>query len=331
MEVEKILCTKLSINFTEDIIGCSTNQFYIDKLREKKQHTPIDGALIVDILRILRRSKLHIDNYIDNSEYVYLVYAANCVLYTDGDIIGNCEVIKINNTKSISGKIKYGEVLIREDDISDLFGFYKVGDIIPITILYANYARDIGQFQVRAAPYTIYPPEKNYIYALAADTTNIQDVDFYIDEANAIHDQINGLPAKEKANLLKFKNLIYPYKKQEKPIWLNKISGATITNFLDINYDNFAAPGIVICSPRINKCDPFIISIADNTKIANIEKILKNDKLSDWQIVHTSASVLFRRILSEHYRYMKFLLELSSSNQDYEINKNYWNKIKHNI
>ena len=228
MLVTKILETRLDINNINDIYCADYNKNILSILNDKYKGRCYKSIYVLEVLKIIRRSDLMCKNKVlDGSLYMDVVFEVNGIVYEKGDIIQNCNIVKINRDGTMHAKCKYASVYIK--GVQSMI--FEAGDKIPIIVNIVRYSIFDTEISISAIP--LAPVVKEPTVYRINDTNSNKYVELFdFEKLEQLKEAINK---KSKSSVFKFfRDLLYPYKSIKKDTYGNKYK-ITLDNLNKLN------------------------------------------------------------------------------------------------
>lgn len=277
MILNKIIEVRLNIDNINDMFCSNYNDMIFKQLTERYVNKCFRSIYILEILRIIKRSKLTCkDKKLDGNTYIDILFEVQGIIYEKNEIIHDCEIIQINNNGIIHAKSKYASLQIKNNTGYDIF---KPDEKIPVIINTVRYNLFQGDISVSANP--LIPVDKEIAYYRIIEKDNNEhnqlNVIKLMDAVKVLENfikKINKTNEGEKIINFFVKNLLYPYKKYQdyKKLYNCQKSKIEITSFESLNN------GDVIFRPSLYLTDDtFYYQSADNlSNIINENKVILN-------------------------------------------------------
>ena len=134
MIIKKVLETTIDITDPNDIYNPNIQNLCIKYLEIKYLKKCYMSCLITKITKILRNSSRYMSNELHGYAKINVEFEIEGTIYTKGEVITNCKIIKIENTGYIHCISEYAGIQIRPDP--KFVNIYKEGQKTYINNLY---------------------------------------------------------------------------------------------------------------------------------------------------------------------------------------------------
>ena len=200
----------LNLKADEVYMAATDPDFIINKLKGIYQGKCLHSSFISEIKKITRHSDMYCSKSRDDgSSDMDIIFEADAITYTNGDIISGCQIKTVEST---------GQILCRKDhtvarlEINRLVQSMGDNALIPVLVKSAYY--QIGKAEITVGGEIFTPSSETIIYQLIADTPTadlilmLQQLTAKIDEKRV---QIKNAPKPARDF---FTDLFTPLKKQ---------------------------------------------------------------------------------------------------------------------
>ena len=220
MIIQKILETQLDISDPMDIIDPDLIGVCTRHLIKKFVGRCFKSCLVKKINRIIRHSQRYMCEDLSGSAYITVKFEVDGLVYSKGEIINGCSILKIESDRRIHAKSAHAGVQVRQDENS--LGVYKEGQVVPFITRRVLYNPAQLAISVEATPFVpIFPPLKIFKITFGLVDDEINKVGYLFGKLQNIVEAISKLDSNEKKAFEFFQELIYPFKKPTE----NKLDG----------------------------------------------------------------------------------------------------------
>lgn len=294
MRITKIFDVILNIDNINIIFSNNIEGQIFNLIEQKYLNKCYLESYIIKINKILNRSLLESNQNNLNCDFiVYIQFEAECIIYSQNEVILNMEIHEnINN--NIIAKNNYIVAMIKNNkDIS----FLKKGSKIPIIIGKAKFTTGSNKITINSYPFIPIINQSNIIYKI----NNITE-----DDKNQLNDNIIVYINNEeerKKNILKLKSnnwnyfneLLYPYKNNKSDEIIKKDKTIDLLSF---NYEN----SFIYINQEINQS----------------ERLISINKESNNYLEDSTYNILYI-LFKKYYLYLKLLNDLSEEYNSKEL------------
>lgn len=329
MIVTKILYTTINLFDSIDTYSPAIDKLLIQKLKERYVKKCAFDMYITDIVRIIRRSDVILmDNMLNGAAYVDVQFEAIGIILIEGEILHGCKVIKITATGIlVSGDFISGQVVhdtknrgIQSAKRDQIFSLIKKDQIIPVVVKQVGYNVGNSQIVVHCIPYIpagTTEPFYNISRKLSADEKSRIDV-----MMNDLKEEIEKHTALKGTKVYEFfKNMMYPYKTQQK-FELSKVGSEfkqiNLDKLLDVEKGCITAPEVQYSDRNPVWLSPTAITIKDE------EEFIKTVKVFDSTLYAALADIINKRLM--FYRALRGFVEQYSDIAVFGDLTVYWQK-----
>jgi hypothetical protein len=259
MIIQKDLETRIDLLDAKDIMNPNITEVCMKHLNKKFLGICFKSCLVVKINKIIRHSQRYMSEELNGAAYMDIEFEVDGIIYTKGEIINGCNIVKIESDGRIHAKSQYAGLQIRQD--TSLVNIYKEGQIVPFIAKRVKYNPAQSAISVEALPFTpMFPKTKIYIIKNPLDDEGVKKVTKLFGQIQIYKDKINGFDAAAKKALMFFQELIYPFKKTadfKLPTFVKK--KLTLENALQLKTG-------IICNPVELKIQDMEFFISEETK-----------------------------------------------------------------
>ncbi len=207
MKIIKHLETRIDISDVNDMFCNNYNDMILNLLKKKFKNKCYKSVYILDIIEIIRRSKLHCKSKNLNGEsYVDVQFSAECLIYEKGEIIHNCKIIQITERDIILAKTTFCAVHIKNITKLDIF---KESEEMPVIVKAVRYNLFDTEIAISGIP--LVPIPRDLTKFRITNNELIEDVK----ETKYIMDLEKKISNFNNKAVKFFRDLIYPHKKYE--------------------------------------------------------------------------------------------------------------------
>jgi hypothetical protein len=277
MKIQKPLETRLDFSDPADIINPDVVGLCMRHLTEKYVGKCYMSCLIVKINKILRHSLRYMSRDLSGSAYISVAFEVDAIIYTKGEIINGCDIVKIESDGRIHAKSKFAGIQIRQD--TSLMNIYKEGQIVPFIVNRVQYNPAQNEASVEAIPFTPLFPD-NIVYSVEKpmseeDQKRIKEL---FNQVDNLKSKINMLDLNSNKALEFFQALVYPFKK-------DTIFNEVEASKLEFTWDSVKNISGYICQPIELKINSGFIyhfknkpkgKVNDEKLVAVLDKFLIN-------------------------------------------------------
>ena len=251
MKIQKPLETRLDFHNPADIVNPDVIGLCMRHLTEKYVGKCYMSCLIIKINKILRHSLRYMSRGLDGSAYISVSFEVDAIVYTKGEILNGCHIVKIESDGRIHAKSKHAGIQIRQDTSG--VNIYKEDQIVPFIVNRTQYNPAQNAVSVEAIPFTPSFPD-NIIYAVGKplseeDYNRIKEL---FDQIDNLKKSINLMDSNGQKALGFFQDLVYPFKKD---------TNYNVTNSTELKFTLDSVKNIsgYICQPIESKLQSGII------------------------------------------------------------------------
>lgn len=294
MQITKIFDIILNIDNINIIFSNNIESQILNLIEQKYLNKCYLESYIIKINKILNRSLIESNQNNLNCDFiVYIQFEAECIIYSQNEVILNMEIHEnINN--NIIAKNNYIVAMIKNNkDIS----FLKKGSKIPIIVGKAKFTTGSNKITINSYPFIPIINQSVIYYKI----NKITD-----DEKNQLNDSIIiyiNIEEERKKKILEiknnnwnyFNNLLYPYKNNKSD---ENIKKDKTIELLSYNYED----SIIYFNQEINLSEK-LISINNDAK----------NYLED-----SSFNILYN-LFKKYYLYLKLVNDLSEEYNSKEL------------
>jgi hypothetical protein len=294
MQITKIFDIILNIDNINIIFSNNIESQILNLIEQKYLNKCYLESYIIKINKILNRSLIESNQNNLNCDFiVYIQFEAECIIYSQNEVILNMEIHEnINN--NIIAKNNYIVAMIKNNkDIS----FLKKGSKIPIIVGKAKFTTGSNKITINSYPFIPIINQSVIYYKI----NKITD-----DEKNQLNDSIIiyiNIEEERKKNILEiknnnwnyFNNLLYPYKNNKSD---ENIKKDKTIELLSYKYED----SIIYFNQEINLSEK-LISINNDAK----------NYLED-----SSFNILYN-LFKKYYLYLKLVNDLSEEYNSKEL------------
>jgi hypothetical protein len=257
MLIQKPLETRLDFSDPLDIINPDVTGLCMRHLTEKYVGKCYMSCLIVKINKIIRHSLRYMSRDLNGSAYISVSFEVDAIVYTKGEILNGCHIVKIESDGRIHAKSKHAGIQIRQD--MSLVNIYKEGQVVPFIVNRVQYNPAQNAASVEAVPFAPAFPD-NIIYSVGKplgddENPRIKDLFRQIDKLKS---DIDMLDSNSQKALGFFQDLVYPFKKNTD---FDKVvkSGEAKVSELEFIWDSVKNVRGYICQPVESKLSSGVI------------------------------------------------------------------------
>lgn len=238
MLIKKILQTKIDLNDPNDIFDPNIEEVCRKHLRNRYVGRCYMSCYVSRITKIIQHSNRYMVEESSGSSSVDVKFEVEGLIYTPGEVINGCHVVKIETDGRIHAKSKYAGLQIKK---TANINIYKEGQLVPFVTKKVKYNPGQDSISVEASPFIPLFPE-NKFYKI---TDNLSDVDktrikMLLEKLNNLKEQVDNIDADKTKSRDFFQGLVYPFKKP-------KSFEATQMDFHMKAFNNIK--GKIICLP----------------------------------------------------------------------------------
>lgn len=211
----KILETSVDLMEPSDIYANDIVKLLMSKLHNRYVGYCFSSMLITKITEIIRHSdRIMVDNRLDGGCYINVQFKVEGHILIQGEILHGATVVQITNSNIIINH-KYATGMMMADPKRRVFGLVQKDQTIPVIVQNMRYNIHKPQITIMCTPYTPSPLPQIYYNITekltVEDSAKINDILTMLKEEQDKHEQI-----KSNTSLTFFKNIMYPYKTQQK-------------------------------------------------------------------------------------------------------------------
>lgn len=277
MIIQKPLETRLDFADPIDIINPDVVGLCMRHLTEKYVGKCYMSCLIVKINKILRHSLRYMSRDLSGSAYISVTFEVDAIVYTKGEILNGCHIVKIESDGRIHAKSKHAGIQIRQD--TSLVNIYKEGQVVPFIVNRVQYNPAQNAASVEAVPFSPLFPD-NIIYSVGKPLgeegrNRIKDLFGQIDKLKS---DIGMLDSNSQKALGFFQDLVYPFKK-------DTAFGDAKASELAFTWDSVKNISGYICQPIESKIQSGVIyhfkdkpegKVCEENLVSILDKFLSN-------------------------------------------------------
>lgn len=217
MIIQKVLETTIDITDANDIFNPDLNSLCIKYLELKYLNKCYMSCLIIKINKIIRNSSRFMSNELHGYAKINVEFEVNGIIYTKGEVIPNCRIIKIENNGYMHCSSEYAGIQIRPD--SKVVNIYKEGQIVPFIVKRVMYNPSQSSISVEASLFIPMIQESLHYYCQISTSSNgihkdMPRLKYLFDKIKELDEQIPKFNTDEKKAYGFFQSLLYPYKKE---------------------------------------------------------------------------------------------------------------------
>lgn len=324
MHIVKVLETRIDLHDINDMFCADYNKNILEKLKIQYVGRCFKSMLILDILKIIRRSSpMSKNKVLDGSVYIDISFEVSGVVYEKEEIIHNCSIIQINDNGTMHAKSEHASIYIKNSkELADLLIFKKM-DKIPVIVVASRYQIYDTEISISAVP--LIPILKKSIIYKIVDHVEYDDSDKsdLSDDLNKVIDleSIKKLESdlakvsKNKTIYNSFRKLLYPFK-DYKRVKDGSVKNISVDGFSELNV------GDLVYKPIDYLDEKNYLLLNDKHKVEGIELEIEKSELEI-------------KLFNEYYKNMKTLLEFcqtyDTADKVKELNKVWmlYNSLKH--
>ena len=215
MIITKVINTTIDLFDPVDIYTVDIKSTLKKKLEDRYKKRCYQSILIIEIVSIKRHSSvIMVNNRLDGAAYVDVEFEAKGIVLITGEILHNCKIIEIHSN-AITMEHEYAGIKLQKDNGDAIFKILKVGQKIPVVIQKVRYMVNQTSISAIATPFLPSITEEvfyNITEGLSPEETNeLTNLMLEIDKEEDTHKS-----AMKEETYEFFKNLIYPYKVNQK-------------------------------------------------------------------------------------------------------------------
>jgi len=323
MIIIKNFQTTIDLFNSSEIYNVNKNDMVIQKLNERYKNTCYQSCFILEINRIIRQSCIRmIDNRIDGSASIDVMFEAKCLIFNIGEIICGAKIFKINHNMITA--IHDNAAIIIKNNNNKINKVLQVGDIIPVIITGVKY--NIGNNKISTSAYPLSPELllNETIYFNITESINNQEkekLNMIISNINEVKEEIKS-SNNQIINL--FKILLYPYKSK---IDINKKYNKKIEKIDLLNIDSLLklSSGCILYTTELDKSEEKILYLKDENN--EQKENSSNTATINSNTIHNKCYNILSYILNDYLYYILGLKELVlyyGSIEKIKTINNYW-------
>lgn len=220
MIIQKSLETRLDLYDPEDILDPDLKGVCMKHLTKKFAGKCYKSCLIIKINKILRHSQRYMSDDLTGSAYITVNFEVDGIVYSRGEIINGCNIVKIEADGRIHAKSKYAGIQIRQD--SSLMSIYKEGQTVPFITRRVLYNPAQSAISVEALPFTpSFPELEIYRIKRGLDDNDKLRIQHLFGKIKEMTESIGNLDSTSMKAIKFFQDLLYPFKQHKE----NKLDG----------------------------------------------------------------------------------------------------------
>jgi hypothetical protein len=206
MFIRKILETRVDLHDPNDVYVKDIDTLLLSRLRSKFVHKCYKSCFIIKVLRILRRSFIRINSFMDGMGYVNVNFEVQALVYNTNEIITGATIINKDPNGRMQCKSAYASIEVAPDKILDT---YEKGSKIPLVVLKPRYIYGKSSISVMAKAFKpSLQPNRVYHCSGKCSAEDVQLLKkMYADVQNSLH----VLPNNSAVDF--FQKLLYPFSK----------------------------------------------------------------------------------------------------------------------
>jgi DNA-directed RNA polymerase subunit E'/Rpb7 len=329
MLIVKVLETRIDLHDINDMFCADYNKNILEKLKIQYVGKCFKSVLILDILKIIRRSSpMSKNKVLDGSVYIDISFEVSGVVYEKEEVIHNCSIIQINDNGTMHAKSDHASIYIKNSkELADLLIFKKM-DKIPVIVMASRYQIYDTEISISAVP-LIPILKKSIIYKIVdyADKSDKSDDSDKYDYSDKNIKKIVDLDSIKmlESDLLKasknktiynsFRKLLYPLKEYKK-VKTGSVKNISVEGFSGLKV------GDLVYKPIDYLDDATFLILGNNHKIEGIELEIEKSELEI-------------KLFNDYYKNMITLLDFcqvyDTADKVKELNKvwSLFNSLKH--
>lgn len=213
MYITKDFDTRVDLLDPNEIYTANINELLLQKLSTRYVGRCHKSSYIVEIKSINRRSQVEmVRTRLDGGASVSVNFTARCIVFVEGEILNNCEVIEIYRN-GIQAEHKIAGVKLRTNDNESVAATLAAGQKIPVEVIQVRYITNRQKVSMIARPY--FPSVTEKTYYKVKNAMSMAEIDKLgilfedIDEERKLHVPISNTPGYKF-----FRGILHPYKSQ---------------------------------------------------------------------------------------------------------------------
>jgi hypothetical protein len=277
MLIQKPLETRLDFADPLDIIDPDIIGLCMRHLTEKYVGKCYMSCLIVKINKILRHSLRYMSKDLSGSAYISVTFEVDAIVYTKGEILNGCQIVKIESDGRIHAKSKHAGIQIRQD--TSLINIYKEGQIVPFVVNRVQYNPAQNAASVEAVPFApVFLDNVTYAVGKPLDEEGLLRIRDLFRKIERLKTDIKTLDSNSQKALGFFQDLVYPYKKDTYFVEANATE-------LVLTWDSVKKISGYICQPVESKIQSGVIYhfkdrpegiVCEENLVSILDKFLSN-------------------------------------------------------
>ncbi len=225
MKIVKAIHNTIDLKSVRDLYSPNYDQMILQKLKDKFVGVCFKSMYITEIKDIIYRTNFILKRKdLSGGATCDVIFNAAGIVYEKGEVIHNCEIIKIEEDGSMIAKNDIASIKIDNNTGASI---YKVGNKAPFLVEavgYNPYSTEITIYALPLQPITmpikIYQLDKKKQFVIS----NTNEV---VAEISAIEAEIVSIKKAKSKMCDIFKKLLYPYKEMQKFDKKNKTCDVT--------------------------------------------------------------------------------------------------------
>jgi hypothetical protein len=158
MIVKRIFKTYIDVSDPKDIYSSDRDVMLVAKLTEKFVGVCYHSCYVLKINKIIRRAYMYMKDTLDGDANTNVMFEADVIVYTPGEVINGCTIIKKEPNGIVHAKSKYAGIQINMQSMS----IFKEGDVVPVVVKRVRYNVHQSAITVSANPFV--PNKYAHIY-----------------------------------------------------------------------------------------------------------------------------------------------------------------------
>ncbi len=209
MYTEKIIETRLDLDDVNEIFCKNYDDMLLTKLRNKFSKICYKSCFILDVKKIIDRSRIRCKNKVlDGSMYIDVVFLADVLIYETHEVIHNCKILKIDNG-IIHAKAENVALQIKNNKNIEIF---KVDQNIPVIVMSQGYNPFLSEISILAIPLQpIKKPKICYSYKGMDDHIDEKHLEYEMSEIAKFEQTLADIKTKNSNIYSFFIETLYPF------------------------------------------------------------------------------------------------------------------------